>query len=66
VTRDDLPDGGAARFAKVLLSESKVEVLIIDFLVNTKFIDIVLNMKLDVFLHNLEIVSISLMPYVAK
>ncbi|MDR0820583.1 MAG: lipoyl synthase [Endomicrobium sp.] len=62
VTRDDLPDGGAEHFAKTiseiktLIPESKVEVLVPDFLGNTKSIDIVLNAKPDVFSHNLETV----------
>jgi len=62
VTRDDLPDGGAEHFAKTineiktLLPESKVEVLVPDFLGNAKSIDIVLNAKPDVFSHNLETV----------
>jgi lipoic acid synthetase len=63
VTRDDLPDGGAEHFAKTineiktLIPESKVEVLVPDFLGNTKSIDIVLNANPDVFSHNLETVS---------
>ncbi|MDR1720935.1 MAG: lipoyl synthase [Endomicrobium sp.] len=62
VTRDDLPDGGARHFAKTineiktLLPENKVEVLVPDFLGNTKSIDIVLNACPDVFSHNLETV----------
>ncbi|MCA6079639.1 MAG: lipoyl synthase [Endomicrobium sp.] len=62
VTRDDLPDGGAEHFAKTineikaLLPENKIEVLVPDFSGNTKFIDIVLNAKPDVFSHNLETV----------
>jgi lipoic acid synthetase len=63
VTRDDLSDGGAEHFAKTineiktLIPESKVEVLVPDFLGNTKSIDIVLNANPDVFSHNLETVS---------
>jgi lipoic acid synthetase len=62
VTRDDLPDGGAEHFAKTinkiktLIPESKVEVLVPDFLGNTKSIDIVLNANPDVLSHNLETV----------
>jgi lipoic acid synthetase len=62
VTRDDLPDGGAEHFAKTineiktLIPENKVEVLVPDFLGNTKSIDIVLNATPDVFSHNLETV----------
>jgi len=64
VTRDDLPDGGAKHFAKTineiktLLPSNKVEVLVPDFLGDTKSIDIVLGAKPDVFSHNLETVSI--------
>ncbi|OEG71001.1 hypothetical protein ATZ36_03395 [Candidatus Endomicrobiellum trichonymphae] len=62
VTRDDLSDGGAEHFAKTineiktLIPESKVEVLVPDFLGNTKSIDIVLSANPDVFSHNLETV----------
>ncbi|MDR1926421.1 MAG: lipoyl synthase [Endomicrobium sp.] len=64
VTRDDLIDGGAEHFAKTIneikaiLNETKVEVLVPDFLGNTKSIDIVLNAKPDVFAHNLETVPV--------
>ncbi|MDR3071814.1 MAG: lipoyl synthase [Endomicrobium sp.] len=64
VTRDDLPDYGAGHFAKTIsairavLPETKIEVLVPDFLGNTKFIDIVLISKPDVFSHNLETVPV--------
>jgi len=62
VTRDDLPDGGAGHFAetvnkiKTLLPETRVEVLVPDFLGKAESIDIVLNSGPDVFSHNLETV----------
>lgn len=63
VTRDDLKDGGAGHFAKViyeirkLVPEVKIEVLTPDFQGDKKMIDIVLEAKPDVFNHNIETVS---------
>lgn len=60
VTRDDLPDGGAAAFAaticavKEVMPSASVEVLTPDFV---EYLDIVLNAKPDVFNHNLETVK---------
>lgn len=62
VTRDDLPDGGAEQFAKVITAlhqavpKARVEVLIPDFLGNTDAIDTVLQAKPDIINHNLETV----------
>jgi lipoic acid synthetase len=63
VTRDDLPDGGAALFAETIrairgrLPDTAVEVLVPDFQGRESDIDIVLAAKPDVFNHNLETVS---------
>lgn len=63
VTRDDLPDGGAAHWAETILAikkhnpECKVEILISDLQGSTKDIDTVLEAKPDVFGHNLETVA---------
>ncbi|MGM9998910.1 MAG: lipoyl synthase [Candidatus Bruticola sp.] len=63
VTRDDLPDGGAARFAEVIQSvraispETKVEVLIPDFGGNLQALQTVLNAEPQVLNHNIETVS---------
>ncbi len=60
VTRDDLPDGGAAHFAACIaelrktMPETTVEVLTPDFGGNTGLLDIVLEAGPDVFNHNLE------------
>ena len=62
VTRDDLDDGGASHFAKVikeikiLTPNVKIEVLTPDFKGNERSIDTVLNEKPDVFNHNIETV----------
>ena len=62
VTRDDLNDGGATHFAKVISEIRKInekiriEVLTPDFKGNKTAIDIVLNAKPDVFNHNIETV----------
>jgi lipoic acid synthetase len=62
VDRDDLPDGGADHFAKVIekLREasphSTIEVLVPDFLRKSGAIDIVVAAKPDVLNHNLETV----------
>ncbi|MDR2066529.1 MAG: lipoyl synthase [Endomicrobium sp.] len=63
VTRDDLPDGGASYFVKTIFEikkivpQTKVEVLVPDFLGNISSVDMILNAKPDVFAHNLETVS---------
>ncbi len=63
VTRDDLPDGGAAHFARTIravrerLPQTKIEVLTPDFGGNTACIDVVLGARPDVFDHNLETVE---------
>jgi len=62
VTRDDLPDGGAAHFAetikriKSLNPGCPVEVLVPDFKGNTSSLDTVLAAAPDVFNHNVETV----------
>ncbi len=61
VTRDDLSDGGASRFAAVikairrLRTETRVEVLIPDFKGDTDALDEVLDAGPDVLNHNLEV-----------
>ena len=60
VTRDDLPDGGAAHFAETIeriraeLPECKVEVLIPDFKGNLEALKTVIAAKPDVINHNVE------------
>ena len=62
VTRDDLPDGGAGHYAKVIkhlkkkFPSLKIEVLIPDFHGDKSLIDIVLESSPDVLNHNLETV----------
>jgi len=62
VTRDDLPDGGANVFAKMILSirsldqKIRVEVLIPDFLGDPSSLEMVLNASPDVLNHNIETV----------
>ncbi|MEW6088907.1 MAG: lipoyl synthase [bacterium] len=62
VTRDDLPDGGARQFAKVIklireeLSGVRVEVLVPDFSGDNNSIDILIDEGPDVFNHNIETV----------
>ncbi len=62
VTRDDLPDGGASIFAKVIKNirmkspDTKVEVLTPDFQGRHEDIDIVIKANPDVFNHNIETV----------
>ncbi|MDF1542740.1 MAG: lipoyl synthase [Anaerosomatales bacterium] len=62
VTRDDLPDGGAAHFVAVIealreaVPDATVEVLTSDFAGNTSSIDAVTDARPDVFNHNLETV----------
>jgi lipoyl synthase len=63
VTRDDLPDGGAAHFArtisciKKLLPEVTAEVLTPDFQGNRESLHTVLDSRPDVFNHNIETVQ---------
>ncbi len=62
VTRDDLPDGGAEHFAKVIRSlhaldpKPTVEVLVPDLLGNIAAVDTVLAAKPEIFNHNVETV----------
>jgi lipoic acid synthetase len=62
VTRDDLPDGGAAHFARTImeirrrLPEARVEVLIPDFRGYSEALFTVLEARPDVLNHNLETV----------
>jgi len=62
VTRDDLPDGGAAIWAKTIGEihrqnpDCKIEVLIPDFRGNIDAFEIVLDAKPDILGHNLETV----------
>ncbi|NTU41759.1 MAG: lipoyl synthase [Nitrospirales bacterium] len=62
VTRDDLPDGGAAHFAATIrairkdLPDAKVEVLVPDFKGDAESVRIVLDARPDVFNHNVETV----------
>jgi lipoyl synthase len=63
VTRDDLPDGGAAHFATTIrairarLPAATVEVLIPDFQGDPGALDLVLAAKPDILNHNLETVK---------
>ncbi len=63
VTRDDLPDGGAAHFAATIravrnaLPAAKVEVLTPDFQGERDSVGIVLDARPDVFNHNIETVK---------
>ncbi len=69
VTRDDLPDGGAAHIAQTvrMLKEQNpqinVEVLVPDFQGNKSAIATVLDAKPDVFNHNIETVK-SIFPHI--
>lgn len=61
VTRDDLPDGGAAHFARCIQAihartAATVEVLTPDFQGDTRALDCVLQARPQVFNHNLETV----------
>jgi lipoic acid synthetase len=62
VTRDDLPDGGAAHFAaaiaalRELLPQARVEVLVPDLRGSTEALHTVLAARPDVFGHNVETV----------
>ncbi len=63
VTRDDLPDGGAAQFAECIkmvrlyAEKTSIEVLVPDFKGSKKSLDTVLNSQPEVFNHNIEIVE---------
>ncbi|QEK38930.1 lipoyl synthase [Candidatus Nesciobacter abundans] len=69
VTRDDLPDGGANHYKKIIHAiraknpETTVEILVPDFLRKKGALEIVMQAKPDVFNHNLETVP-SLYPTV--
>ncbi|WP_457641098.1 lipoyl synthase [Persephonella sp.] len=69
VNRDDLPDGGATQFAKVIYEIRKenpdcsIEVLIPDFLGDKSSLKIVVDSKPDIINHNIETVP-SLYPVV--
>ena len=62
VTRDDLPDGGAAHWAKVIRAvreanpQTAIEALVPDFCGDFKCVQTVLDAKPDVFNHNIETV----------
>ena len=63
VTRDDLPDGGAAHFAncieeiRKISPQTKIEILTPDFKNNVSSLDIIIKAKPDVFNHNIETVK---------
>jgi len=63
VTRDDLQDGGASQFAKTIQEIKKlnpnttIEVLIPDFRMNKKAIDIVIKAKPTIIAHNIETIE---------
>ena len=63
VTRDDLPDGGAAHWAAVVRAvreanpETTIEVLIPDFGGRSDLLDVVLEARPDITGHNIETVS---------
>ena len=62
VTRDDLEDGGAQEFAKVITAiktntKATVEVLISDLKGNTKALQTIINAKPDIINHNIEVVK---------
>jgi len=63
VTRDDLPDGGAAHFARVVravrrrLPESTIEILTPDFQGDQAAIDAAVESGCDIFNHNIETVA---------
>lgn len=62
VNRDDLPDGGAAHFARTilevrrLLPQARIEVLTPDFCGNLDAVAVVLDAAPDIFNHNVETV----------
>jgi lipoyl synthase len=63
VTRDDLPDGGAGHFARVVqairarLPEVSLELLVPDFLGRPEAVELVARLPIEVFGHNLETVE---------
>ncbi|MBI5416811.1 lipoyl synthase [Candidatus Poribacteria bacterium] len=69
VTRDDLPDGGAGHFTRVIKEIKKinnktiVEVLTPDFQGNIKSLEIITEAHPDIFNHNIETVP-NLYPYI--
>jgi lipoic acid synthetase len=71
VTRDDLPDGGAAHFARTIRAVreaspgTRVEALIPDFGGDEKALEIVLQARPDVLNHNLETVE-ALYPAIGR
>ncbi len=62
VTRDDMPDGGAFQFAKLIKALRKldsvpvIEILVPDFKGSMESLDIVLDAGPDIFSHNMETV----------
>ena len=62
VDRDDLDDGGASHYAKVVKQikienhKVKIEVLTPDFSGNTKSLELLINSEIDVFAQNIETV----------
>ena len=62
VTRDDLPDGGAKHFVRVVndireeIEPVTIELLIPDFLGNLDMVDLVVGSKIEVLSHNVETV----------
>jgi lipoic acid synthetase len=62
VTRDDLPDGGAAHFASVVaairavLPDAGLELLVPDFRGDAAAVDVAVDLSIQVFAHNLETV----------
>lgn len=63
VARDDLADGGASQFAKTIAAlkeqspDTKIEVLIPDFLGNPDSLDQIIQAKPDIINHNIETVA---------
>ena len=63
VTRDDLPDGGAGHFAETIaylrkeLPHAPIEVLVPDFMGNSRALETVFQARPDMFNHNVETVS---------
>lgn len=63
VDRDDLPDGGAAHWNKVITAvktknpETKIEVLIPDFDAREEFLDLIISATPDIISHNIETVK---------
>ena len=63
VNRDDLPDGGASRYAEVVIAvknqnpETAVEALTPDFLGDTRAVEVLLDSGVEVFAQNIETVE---------